>query len=44
MGLQDQGADIVIAMTHMRIPNDRVLAAEVPEIDLVLGRASIMRF
>lgn len=35
--LQEEGADVVIALTHMRIPNDRVLAAEVPELDLVLG-------
>lgn len=32
-----QGADIVIALTHMRWPNDEKLAENVPEIDLVLG-------
>ena len=29
--------DLVVALTHMRIPNDERLAAEVPEVDLVLG-------
>ena len=29
--------DLVIALTHMRIPKDRILAAEVAEIDFVLG-------
>ncbi|KAA3675096.1 5'-nucleotidase [Paragonimus westermani] len=29
--------DLVIALTHMRWPNDRKLSAEVPEIDLILG-------
>ncbi len=32
-----QGADYIIALTHMRWPNDRRLASEVDEIDLVLG-------
>ena len=27
----------MIALTHMRVPNDEKLAAEVPEFDLVLG-------
>uniref|UniRef100_A0A061QQ45 5'-nucleotidase n=1 Tax=Tetraselmis sp. GSL018 TaxID=582737 RepID=A0A061QQ45_9CHLO len=31
------GAQVVIALTHMRVPNDMRLAAEVPEIDLILG-------
>ncbi|ESO03811.1 hypothetical protein HELRODRAFT_80178 [Helobdella robusta] len=35
--LLDQGADIVIALTHMRWPNDIKLAEQVPEISLVLG-------
>ncbi len=35
--LRAAGADIVIALTHMRSHNDRKLAASVPEIDLVLG-------
>ena len=29
--------DLVIALTHMRWPNDRILAANVPQIDLILG-------
>ncbi|CAF0987732.1 unnamed protein product [Brachionus calyciflorus] len=29
--------DYVIALTHMRLPNDLELAEEVPEIDLILG-------
>lgn len=29
--------DLVIALTHMRWPNDRLVADNVPEIDLVLG-------
>lgn len=29
--------DIVIALTHMRQPNDLILAEEVPEIDVILG-------
>jgi 2',3'-cyclic-nucleotide 2'-phosphodiesterase (5'-nucleotidase family) len=33
--LQAQGADLVVALTHMRVPNDRLLAASVPGIDLV---------
>jgi len=32
-----QGCDIVIALTHMRTPNDIRLAKEVDEIDLILG-------
>ncbi|KAK3086654.1 hypothetical protein FSP39_021442 [Pinctada imbricata] len=35
--LRDEGADIVIALTHMRWPNDRRLAKEVEGIDLILG-------
>ena len=29
--------DLIIALTHMRVPNDRILASKVPEIDFVLG-------
>ena len=29
--------DLVVALTHMRCPDDRVLAEGVPEIDLILG-------
>ncbi|TNN16547.1 Trifunctional nucleotide phosphoesterase protein [Schistosoma japonicum] len=32
-----QKCDLVIALTHMRWPNDRLLAENVPEIDLILG-------
>ena len=32
-----QGCEVVIALTHMRTPNDIRLAKEVEEIDLVLG-------
>jgi len=35
--LRREGADLVIALTHMRTPNDERLCAEVSEIDLVLG-------
>lgn len=35
--LRREGADLVIALTHMRTPNDERLCAEVEEIDLVLG-------
>ncbi|VDP75607.1 unnamed protein product [Echinostoma caproni] len=33
----DEDCDIIVALTHMRWPNDIRLAREVPEIDLVLG-------
>lgn len=35
--LKAQGADMVIAVTHMEMRNDRLLAQEVPEIDLIVG-------
>ncbi|PNW85312.1 hypothetical protein CHLRE_03g180450v5 [Chlamydomonas reinhardtii] len=35
--LKAKGAEVLIALTHMREPNDRKLAAEVPEFHLVLG-------
>ncbi|OWF35212.1 Trifunctional nucleotide phosphoesterase protein YfkN [Mizuhopecten yessoensis] len=35
--LKQEGADFVIAMTHMRWPNDRRLAEECDEIDIILG-------
>ncbi|KAG1650224.1 Trifunctional nucleotide phosphoesterase protein YfkN [Nymphon striatum] len=35
--LKDQGCDLVIALTHMRNPNDFRLAENVSEIDLILG-------
>jgi 5'-nucleotidase len=31
------GCEYVIALTHMRTPNDIRLAESVPEIDLILG-------
>lgn len=34
---EGDGCDIVIALTHMRVPNDKRLAAEAEGIDLVLG-------
>ncbi|VDP79433.1 unnamed protein product [Echinostoma caproni] len=33
----EKACDLVIALTHMRWPNDRLVAQTVPEIDLVLG-------
>ncbi|CAK8675103.1 unnamed protein product [Clavelina lepadiformis] len=35
--LREEGADFVVALTHMRWPNDVRLTQEVPDIDLVLG-------
>ena len=35
--LKEKGCDLVIALTHMRTPNDVRLVEEVDEIDLVLG-------
>ncbi len=35
--LQDRGCDLLVALTHMRMPNDLRLASEVPELHLVLG-------
>jgi 5'-nucleotidase len=29
--------DLVIALTHMRVPNDRILCEKVPELDFDLG-------
>eukprot|EP00892_Ulva_mutabilis_P009954 jgi/Ulvmu1/7330/UM035_0119.1 len=34
---EECGADMVIALTHMRAPNDLQLGAQVPGIDLILG-------
>lgn len=36
-GLKVDGADVVIALTHMFMEQDEVLAKNVPEIDLILG-------
>ncbi|KAG2442607.1 hypothetical protein HXX76_002692 [Chlamydomonas incerta] len=35
--LKADGAELLMALTHMREPNDRKLAAEVPEFHLILG-------
>lgn len=35
--LQEQGADVIIALTHQKIFEDMDLAKKVPEIDLILG-------
>lgn len=35
--LLDEGCDIIIALTHMRTPNDIELANKCPNIDLILG-------
>lgn len=35
---EEEGVDVVIALTHMRLPNDRILAKEAgKDIDVVLG-------
>ena len=34
---REQGCHVVVALTHMRVPNDERLAAEAPEFDVVLG-------
>ena len=36
--LKEQGCDYIIALTHMRLPNDRILAENCQgEVDLILG-------
>jgi hypothetical protein len=35
--LKFQGCEFVIALTHMRTPNDKKLAEGVEDIDLILG-------
>lgn len=35
--LRDDGCEVVLALTHMREPNDERLAREAPEFDAVLG-------
>lgn len=35
--LKAQGADLLIALTHMRVPNDMKCADEIEEFDLVMG-------
>ena len=34
---EEQDCDFIIALTHMRIANDRLLARQVASIDLILG-------
>eukprot|EP00931_Biecheleriopsis_adriatica_P038098 TRINITY_DN2184_c0_g1_i1.p1 TRINITY_DN2184_c0_g1~~TRINITY_DN2184_c0_g1_i1.p1 ORF type:complete len:1777 (-),score=465.99 TRINITY_DN2184_c0_g1_i1:6-5336(-) len=34
---EQEGAEIVIALTHMRVPNDELLAHEVGEVDIILA-------
>lgn len=33
----EHGCRLVIALCHMRLPNDKALARAVPELDLILG-------
>lgn len=35
--LRRDGAELVVALTHMRVPNDERLAKEVPDIDIICG-------
>lgn len=35
--LQQEGCELIIALTHMRVPNDLRLAREVPGLHMVLG-------
>ncbi|MEQ9812653.1 MAG: 5'-nucleotidase C-terminal domain-containing protein [Azospirillaceae bacterium] len=35
--LQEQGADVIIALTHLTIADDRALAASIDGIDVILG-------
>ena len=35
--LVEEGCELIVALTHMRVPNDTRLAEEVPEIHLILG-------
>lgn len=35
--LRAQGADVIVALTHMKVDIDQQLARHVPEIDLILG-------
>ena len=36
--LKSQGAEVILAVTHMRVPNDTKLAEQVEGIDVVLVR------
>eukprot|EP01102_Stenamoeba_stenopodia_P015892 TRINITY_DN5489_c0_g1_i1.p1 TRINITY_DN5489_c0_g1~~TRINITY_DN5489_c0_g1_i1.p1 ORF type:complete len:581 (-),score=154.90 TRINITY_DN5489_c0_g1_i1:83-1825(-) len=35
--LKGKGADLIVVLSHMRLPNDEKLAMDVPEIDLILS-------
>ncbi len=35
--LKAKGCDLLVALTHMRLPNDTRLAEEVPELNLILA-------
>lgn len=35
--LKSEGADVIVALTHLLFEEDRMLAKEVPEIDVILG-------
>mmetsp|Transcript_35962 Transcript_35962/g.26712 ORF Transcript_35962/g.26712 Transcript_35962/m.26712 type:complete len:95 (+) Transcript_35962:413-697(+) len=35
--LREQGCDLVIVLSHMRLQREQILAKEVPEIDMILG-------
>ena len=35
--LKDQGADVIVAMTHLSLADDRALAKQVKGIDIILG-------
>lgn len=35
--LKEEGCDLLVALTHMRMPNDVRLAKEVPDLHLILG-------
>jgi 5'-nucleotidase len=34
---EDEKCDIVIALTHMRVPQDQILPLQAPDIDIILG-------
>jgi len=35
--LREEGCEIIIALTHMRMPNDKKLTQKVKDLDIVLG-------
>lgn len=35
--LRDEGAELIVAVTHMRLPNDQLFAQSVEGVDLILG-------